>query len=97
MNQFYDLISSLHTAKAGQINKRMIAARSVDGAMLGLCIGLSIYICIAIPMLVNQAPPAAIHALYIWLLSGGAIPGALGGAYLGWHRENQRLRRFHQK
>jgi hypothetical protein len=97
MKPLYYLTPSLDTADVEKFDKRAIAARSADGTMLGLCIGLSAYICLAIPMLVNQVPPATIHTLCIWLLSGSAILGALSGAYLGWHRENRRLRRFHIK
>jgi hypothetical protein len=97
MKHPYFFPSALNTAEAEQFDKRAIADRSADGTILGFCIGLSIYICIAIPMLVNQVSPIIIHMLCVSLLSGSAILGAFIGALLGWHLENGRLRRSHNK
>ncbi len=97
MKPLYYLTPSLDTADVEKFDKRAIAARSADGTMLGLCIGLSIYLCIAIPMLVNQISPSIIHTLCISLLSSSAILGLVIGALLGWYREKRRLLRFHDK
>jgi hypothetical protein len=97
MKRFYYLNPSFGNAKTGQFDKRAIAARSADGAIIGTCIGIATYICIAIPMLVYQVSPPIIHLLCISLYSCSIILGALAGALLGWYREDQRLRRFHNK
>jgi len=97
MKRFYYLNPSFGNAETGQFDKRAIVARSADGAIIGTCIGIATYICIAIPMLVYQVPPSIIHILCISLYSGSAILGALAGTLLGWYRENRRLRCFHNR